>query len=213
MFRWLATRLAVLACALALAPWSAPALAQVTTGPAGRVAALSGTALVTRPGEARPRALAPDAPVFQGDRIETTPGSRVKLVFADDTVVMLGEGTTLTVDWFLYAPRIDLRAMLLLVPTGIFRIVVDALIPDSRFEVRTETAVASVRGTDWMAEAGADATAVVVLEGRVAVGNARGEVTLGPREGTTVRRGEPPSPPSEWGQARIDAFERATAVP
>lgn len=220
MSRWLAMarRLAVLAI-LTLAPapavlCGAPAGALAAAGdPAGRVAALVGMVVATGQGEAEARALAPEAPVFEGDRIETASGSRVRLVFADDSVVMLGENTTLTVDWFLYAPRTSLRSALLLVPAGIFRVIVGALIPDSQFEVRTATAVASVRGTDWMAEATADATAVVVLEGRVAVGNALGEVTLGRREGTTVRAGEPPTPPSEWGQARIDAFERATAVP
>ena len=222
MFRWLATTrrrvpLAILTVPLALAALcggSAGGAAAAAAGdPAGRVAALVGRVVATGQGEAEARTLAPDAPVFQGDRIETAQGARVRLVFADESVVMLGEATTLTVDWFLYAPRTGLRSALLLVPAGIFRAIVEALTPDTGFEVRTATAVATVRGTDWMAEATADATAVVVLEGQVAVGNALGRVTLGPREGTTVRAGEPPDAPSEWGQARIDRFEAATAVP
>ena len=48
--------------------------------------------------------------------------------------------------------------------------------------MHTNTAVISVRGTEWIAEAGRAATAIVALEGEVAVRNVDpavpGEVTL-----------------------------------
>ena len=186
-----------------------------TAEPVGRVAAVVGTVLVTGAdggsgGEAR--RLTEGAPVFQGDRIETAAGSRVRLEFVDESVVSLGENCAFTIDWFLYAPAIDLRSVLFLVPRGILRLAA-SLVPDSTFELRTNTAVASVRGTDWMAEASGESTAVVVLDGRVAVGNALGTVVLTEGEGTDVAAGEPPTPPVRWGEARIERFLRATAVP
>lgn len=201
--------------ALAASP-HAPARAQAAAEAVGRVTAAVGTVLVTGPdgsgGGGEARRLTEGAPVFQGDRIETAAGSRVRLEFVDESVVSLGENCAFTIDWFLYAPAIDLRSVLFLVPRGILRLVA-SLVPDSTFELRTNTAVASVRGTDWMAEATADSTAVVVLDGRVAVGNALGAVVLSEGEGTDVAAGEPPTPPVRWGAARVQRFLQATAVP
>ena len=74
-----------------------------------------------------------------------------------------------------------------------------------------------MRGTDWIAEATADATAIVTLDGRVAVRNVRpgivGEVVLGAGEGTTVEADEPPGAVSVWGEARKNSFIDRTTVP
>ncbi|KIE43094.1 FecR domain-containing protein [Geobacter anodireducens] len=67
---------------------------------------------------------------------------------------------------------------------------------EQRFEIRTPSAVAGARGTEFRVGVGrAGETRTEVLEGRVGV-DARGrEVPLAAGEGTLVRAGEPPLPP------------------
>jgi hypothetical protein len=193
----------------------APAGAQ--PAPIGTVEALVGTALVTRPatGEALP--LTVGAELFEADRVRTDVGARLRLRLRDGSVLTCGETTGLILDQALYAPAPDSRSFLLRVPFGIVRSVVDLLTPQSSYEMHTNTAVISVRGTEWIAEAQRAATAIVALQGEVAVRNVDpavpGEVALGPGEGVTVEAGTPPPAPTVWGDARRNAFVERTSVP
>jgi hypothetical protein len=185
--------------------------------PVGTVEALVGAAVVTRQatGEALP--LAVGAELFEADRVRTEMGARLRLRLRDGSVLTCGEGTGLTLDQALYAPARGSQNFLLRVSFGIVRSVVDILAPQSSYEMHTNTAVISVRGTQWIAEAGRAATAVVTLEGQVAVRNVDaavpGEVTLGPGEGVTVEAGTPPPAPTVWGDARRNSFIDRTTLP
>jgi ferric-dicitrate binding protein FerR (iron transport regulator) len=85
------------------------------------------------------------------------------------------------------------------------------------FEMHTNTAVISARGTEWIAEAQPAATAIVALEGEVAVRNVDpdvpGAVALGSGEGVTVEAGTTPPAPTVWGDARRTSFIERTTVP
>ena len=146
--------------------WSTPAPAQAPS--IGTVDALVGDCSVVRFGESGARALAVGAPLYEGDRIRTDAGARLRLAFVDGTVVQLGESTDLVLDWFLHAPDAGTQNVLLRVSSGIFRVILELVLPRAAFEVQTTTAVASVRGTDWISEVTPDATATVALEGQVA---------------------------------------------
>jgi hypothetical protein len=200
---------------LALLGEGAPVRAQAPA--VGTVEALVGTAVVTRreTGEAGP--LTVGAELFEGDRIRTDTGARLRLTLRDGSVLTCGEATGLTLDRALYAPEQASRSYLVRVSFGIVRAVVELLASPSTFEMQTNTAVISVRGTEWIAEAQRAATAVVALEGEVAVRNADpavpGAVTLGPGEGVTVEAGAPPPAPTVWGDARRNSFIERTTVP
>jgi hypothetical protein len=185
--------------------------------PIGEVGALVGSSTVVRFGASDAMPLALDAPVYEGDRIRTAAGARLELAFVDGTVVQLGEGTDLVLDWFLYAPDADSQSTLLRVSSGIFRVMLELVLPNAAFEVQTATAAATVRGTDWITEATPEATAIVALDGRVAVRNVApgvpGEVALDPGEGTDVAAGAAPSGPVVWGDARREAFIERTSIP
>ena len=210
--RWRGVLL-VLALALLCAP---PALAQGARA-IGTVGELVGRCLVTSHGETQARSLSVGAEVYEGDRIRTSAGARLRLELIDGSVVQLGEQTDLVLDWFLHAPDLGSQNVLLRVSAGIFRVIAELVLPRSAFQVQTATAVASVRGTDWIAEATAGATAIVALDGRVAVRNLRpgivGEVVLGAGEGTTVEADDPPRAVSVWGEARRTSFIDRTTVP
>jgi ferric-dicitrate binding protein FerR (iron transport regulator) len=205
-----------IALLLLLAFWSSPAPAQDHRS-IGRVESLSGDCTVVRFSESGARTLTAGAEVYEGDRIRTDAGARLKLAFVDGTVVQLGERTDLVLDWFLYAPSANTQSVLLRVSAGIFRVILELVLPRSAFEVQTATAVASVRGTDWITEVTPAATAIVALDGRVAVRNVEpahpGEVVLGPGEGTTVNESQPPTPVAVWGDARRNQFIERTRAP
>jgi hypothetical protein len=202
-------------CAGVLIEGIAPAGAQ--PAPVGIVEALVGTAVVTRQatGEALP--LAVGAELFEADRIRTNLGARLRLRLRDGSVLTCGEATGLTLDQALYAPARASQSFLMRVSFGIVRSVVELLAPQSSYEMHTNTAVISVRGTEWIAEAQRAATAIVSLEGAVAVRNVDpavpGEVTLGPGEGVTVEAGTPPPAPTVWGDARRNSFIERTSLP
>jgi hypothetical protein len=194
---------------------SAPAAAQAV--PAGTVDALIGTAVVTRYQTGAAEPLMVGAELFEGDRIRTDAGGRLRLTLRDGSVLTFGEATGLTLNRALYAPEQDSRHFLVRVSFGIVRAAVGLLASPAAFEMHTNTAVISVRGTEWIAEAKLDATAVVSLEGQVGVRNVDpsvpGAVTLGPGEGVTVTPGAPPPAPTVWGDARRNAFIERTTVP
>ncbi|HLT02048.1 MAG TPA: FecR family protein [Geminicoccaceae bacterium] len=194
---------------------AAPAGAQ--PAPVATVEALVGTAVVTRQASREAVPLAVGAELFEGDRIRTELGSRLRLRLHDGSVLTCGEATGLTLDETLYAPAQDTQSFLVRVSFGIVRSVVELLTPQSSYEMQTNTAVISVRGTEWIAEVQRAATAIVSLEGEVAVRNVDpavpGEVTLGPGEGVTVEAGTPPPAPTVWGDARRNAFIERTSVP
>jgi len=206
----------IVSLGILLVLWSTPLAAQAPAS-IGRVDALVGDCTVVRFGESGASMLAVGAPLYEGDRIRTDAGSRLRLAFVDGTVVQLGESTDLALDWFLHAPDAGTQNVLLRVSSGIFRVILELVLPRAAFEVQTTTAVASVRGTDWISEVTPDATATVALEGQVAIRNIEpslaGEVVLGPGEGTTVTADAPPTEPTVWGDARRNQFIERTTVP
>lgn len=195
-----------------------PALAPAQDVPAAaEVTALVGAGTVTPFGSSDETALAVGTSLREGDRIRTETSARAELEFVDGTVVQLGENTDFVLEWALYLPETGTQNSLFRMTSGILRVIVDLVLPRTTFEIRTETAVASVRGTDWITEAVPDNTAIVALEGEVAVRNANptitDEVVLGPGEGTGVAADAVPNPVTVWGDARRESFIERTSVP
>jgi hypothetical protein len=183
----------------------------------GSVAAVVGQAQVTKEGQQQARPLAVGAEVHEGDRLHTAADAKLRLSMVDGSELTLGAATDLTLGRFHYAPAEAARNVLLEVPQGIIRVLVQLLVANSSFDLQASTAVASVRGTEWIAEAKPDSAALVALAGRVAVRSADatqpGEVVLLPGEGTTVPAGAPPEAVHTWGAARKNDFIARTSLP
>ena len=139
---------------------------------------------------------------------------KAKIALDDGTIISVGEHTRVRISQFRKAAQVT-RTKLELV-SGALRVLVAKVAPNGHFEIETETAVAVVRGTDWLIEATPDRTSVALLEGDVAVTGrdpqARGSVALQQAgQGTDVRRGAAPTPPVPWGARRLaDLLARAT---
>jgi hypothetical protein len=177
----------------------------------GAVAAVRGAVFVDAGGALQP--LAASAPVHEGDAIVTHDG-KAKVALDDGTIISIAEHTRVRIE------RVERRASVgrtkLALVSGALRLLVAKVAPAGNFEVETETAIAAVRGTDWLMEAGPEQTSVALLAGAVAVSSrspsARSTVVLRlPGHGTDVRRGAPPTPPIAWGARRLaDLLARAT---
>jgi hypothetical protein len=182
----------------------------------GRVTMLEGRATVRRDGSSTPQPLRVQSPVYQQDAIRTGAASKLQVTFVDDTVVNLGEKSTLEITRFVYSPQQQTQTSLLTIPAGVFRAIAKKLLPQSAFEVTTPTAIAAIRGTDFMGEVTPETSSFVVLEGSVALFSIRtilhGIVALTEGLGSTISRDQLPSTPNKWGEARIEALRRATTI-
>jgi hypothetical protein len=183
----------------------------------GHVTALEGVVMGHHTGRSQAERLHLRSVVHQEDRIETMAASKVELALLDGTVLTLGPKSSLRLTEYVYTPSAQRQQSVLQAFVGAFRIAVQKVLPEGVFEVHTSNAVAAIRGTEWMAEVKPEATAVVVLEGQVAVRHARpdigGAVVLGAGEGTDVRGTQAPTPPKTWGAARVEALRQATTLP
>lgn len=96
------------------------------------------------------------------------------------------------------AARLDGKALLLEVPEG----------SPGGFEVVTPQAIAAVRGTRWAVDVDGSKTAVLVIEGRVAVSRSADSpaVTLGPGEGVDVVPNGQPLTVRRWAAPRVAAL-------
>ena len=97
------SRLLGLALVMLIALGSHPVLAQVRS--IGAVAELVGDCRVGRAGEAAVQPLEVGTELYEGDRLSTAEGARLKVEFVDGSVVQLGASTELALDWFQHAPE------------------------------------------------------------------------------------------------------------
>lgn len=197
----------LLLCLIVLAP-AGPLSAQEGEA-VGQVVQQRGVVTALRTTVARSLHLG--APVYQGDQVITAGQAKVEIEFSDGSTLAVGAGTTVEVESYAPAAR---RAGRLLLLIGIIRTSIGELWSGG-FEVRTRAAVASVRSTDWVTEAREDRSSVFVVEGAVEVTAEAGgaSVLLAAGEGTDVPVGGAPSPPTQWGAARVEDVLERTRVP
>jgi hypothetical protein len=162
--RILSAALAGATLALAAAAVAAP------NAPAGTVTFLAGDATRTAPG-AKPETLAVGKPVFQGDVLETQKRTRLEVKLGDGSVVRLGPGSKAEVAVASFGKTVDDRNVSAKLLVGkVWANVAKAVGGEQRFEVKTENAVAGVRGTTFRVDAATDKSVVVkVYSGTVAV--------------------------------------------
>jgi len=183
----------------------------------GQVIALSGQATVSHGKSATPETLATHDQIYEKDVILTEPAAKVKIGFDDGTQVTLAELSRLEISEFVLTPKPKTPNAFFILAAGAFRAIVSNVSQRDTFKVQTPTAIAAVKGTDWMGEVKAGSTGVVVLQGKVGVSNVNpaisGEVILTDLMGTDVAVNQPPTPPKAWGEKRRNALLQATDLP
>ncbi len=182
--------------------------------PVGEVAELVGISSIQRgePAELIPLRFGDE--VFAGDLIRTQSGAKVKLLFNDDSVITVGPTTRLRIDSSVYSPGPSgVRNSVLTVLGGKVRSLVSSWfsspLQDNRFEVRTPTAVAGVRGTEFITSVDNDGrSTVIVLDGIVEVYNRRDSkrraVFLGKGMKSSVGARSVPSTPEKLQDSELE---------
>jgi hypothetical protein len=153
--------------------------------------------------------------IFLGDTVSTREASRAKMLFADDSVLTLGERSTVVVREFLYGKDKGNKSLFNLID-GKMRSVVGG----AGFEVRTPTASAAARGTIILFETGIrdgkKFTIVLCLEGLVYASKAdspeSGHVTLKAGQMITVVEGEALPVPVEFSKEEKERLLKDTDV-
>ena len=211
-----ALALALAAAALPFAGTPRAACAQADP-PVARVTAIQGTATAERFGSRQREPLALESPLYRADTVHTAAASKVRILFDGDTAVTLGEMASLRITQIADAARGGPETSRLAVLAGTVRFRVRPGPGRAPIETWSPTAVAAVRGTEYIVEVTAAGTAVLVIDGAVAVSNyrpdVRGTVLLRAGEGTSVPPDRPPGPATRWGDARRRAVEEATRLP
>jgi hypothetical protein len=166
----------------------------------GTVAAVEGSAEIKRSGTAT--AAVVGAGVRTGDELRTVDG-KMRVVFQDDSVIDLGERSALVVDEQVFNPSGGQASTLMNLVIGKARAAVSHYYgtAGTSFEVRTPTAVAGVRGTEFLIsyDAERDVSEVVGIHGFVQVRNLTADVDefiyVGAEETTHVQRDMAPTSP------------------
>jgi hypothetical protein len=160
--------LVVAVTAAALLAAAAPA-APEAAAPAGIITFVDGEA--TRLSGGQPVRLGPGASFFQGDVIETASRTRVELTLVDRSVLRLGPLSRVELDAAAFGKGPGDRKVSARLRIGnVWATVTKSLGGEARFEVKTENAVAGVRGTTFRVDASQDRSCVVkVYSGTVAV--------------------------------------------
>ncbi len=151
--------------------------------------------------------------LYAGDSVVTGQGGRVVLEFTDRSLLALGAGTEVRLDDYTVEGASGSLKGLLSLLGGILRMSIVQSTKAEDFSIRTETAIASARSTDWIVEAKPSETTVFVLSGVVTVagGAQDASVRVSAGEGTSVAASTAagPTAPKIWGAKRAaDALSR-----
>lgn len=136
----------------------------------GQVERVEGAPEVIRAGTAQWIPIRPAEPVSVGDQLRTREGAKVEIRLNDDSVLTLAEKTVMAIDEQTLQPAGQNTSIFSLL-LGKMRAVVSNRYqePGSRFEVHTPTAVAGVRGTEFLAETTADESRFFGIESQTLV--------------------------------------------
>jgi hypothetical protein len=177
--------------------------AAAAPAPVGVVDKAQGAAEAVQDGTAR--ALAPDGPVFYGDKLRTGPGARLEAKLDDGTVLTLGEKGRLTVDKFVYDPGRDGGKLALTVKDGAFLFVGGKIEGPTggHVDITTPVGTLGVRGTTVWGGRIDGGFGVLVLSGEVALKTPRGTVVMRKGQGTMVYDGKAPAMAAPWPEDRV----------
>jgi len=177
-----------------------PAMAQEV----GTVAEMEGTADIGRGGAWTAAAIG--APIEQGDQLRTGKPGRLKVVFQDDSVLSVSEQSLVVVNEQVFDPaNSKARSYFDLIHGKLNSIVSDYYgRPGSDYKVKTATAVAGVRGTEFSVSYDPDdeITEVLGFNGKVEVHSLLDPsgpgVIITANEATTVEKGKLPTTPRRY---------------
>ncbi len=150
------------------------------------------------------RELRPAEAIWFGDALTTGSGARLEAKLGDGTVLTLGEKARITVDEFVYDPKVVGGKLDVTVHTGAFLFVGGKIEGPTGGNVTINTPVGTlgVRGTTVWGGYIDGGYGVLVLDGEVSVTTLEGQVLLQKGQGTMVYHNRP-SQPGTWPKDRV----------
>jgi hypothetical protein len=140
---------------------SNPSLAAEPSGEA--VAVVQATAVVGAEGN---RPLKVKGPVFTGDVVKTDRRGQAQLLFRDDTKMVVGPNSELTIDSFVFAGGSSARQFTINAVKGAFRFITGSS-QKQAYTIRTPSATIGVRGTRFDVTVRGQTTNLALYEGGV----------------------------------------------
>lgn len=139
--------------------------------------------------------------VFIGDAVATGPKSRLAMLLAGTTRILMGPLTNLTIDQFTAEAGGEL-----VLGAGAILFDREETAPKTPVQLSTAFGLIAVRGTRFFAGPSKDKFGVFVERGEVRLTGGGVEVAVLPGFGSDIAApGGVPSRPAPWKQARIDA--------
>lgn len=156
-----------------------------------------------------------DMNLFKGDTLYTGEDGSAAFSLNDGSFISLSPGSLLTISQSVYAPEQKTRSSLMNMIRGNARFVVKKFVDarHSEFKVKTKTAVAGVRGSDFIILSGEAVTEIMALENTelevfsLAVPDAK-PVSLHSFERTLVRHGALPEEARRMDAEEVDRLMR-----
>lgn len=151
-----------------------------------RIANVSGSVTLKRANQHDFVPVTADRNAEAGSVLRTGPDGRATLRWANGTTLRVAPNTTLTIDKCRFDKRRGTLLSLFTLSAGrVWVRVVEKLSAESKFEIRTPTATAGVRGTTFAVQVAPDgSTKVLVYEGEVQV--RAGTTSLGVKQGQKI---------------------------
>jgi hypothetical protein len=148
--------------------------------------------------------------VFKEDTVKTLDKSRVKILFVDDSLLMIGENSVILVSE--YFKGTDKKA-----GKSVFNLVdgvINVIVGKKGFEIHTPTAISAARGTSYLLWVEKGKTGMAVTEGTVKFKNSEetvgGELIITAGKMSYVAKGKPPTSPVITPPEIIKVFYKQT---
>jgi hypothetical protein len=141
--------------------------------PVGAFTRVEGMVDIQRTGQTAASPVRTGDPVSLGDAVRTLRGGRAEIRFRDETVLQLAQESRISIDEYSFSGgetrasgRLSLfRGKLRAVVSKVKASVVPASLTDTGFSIKTPTAIAGVRGTDFIVYYQRGVTGVIFLQG------------------------------------------------
>lgn len=162
------------------------------------------------------------AKIFPKDTIITGKDARVKIVMTDNNEINVSPDSQLVFQNYVYEPEKGKKDVLLNVIYGKVRSKVEQKYDgqQTKFQVKTPSAVAGVRGTDFMTSFNSlsGTSQVVTFEGEVTFGKPGpnntiiGQVTVQPGQMSIIAAGQTPQAPTAVPKTQLTQMDSDTAA-
>lgn len=179
----------------------------------GKITRLKGRVTIYRNGARVGQSAKNGMTLQQNDKIKTRARAYLRFKLKDGSIMTLGQKTELTLDKFTYDPKKKERVAFFKVALGKLRVFANRMLKyrDNRFQVKTPTAVAGVRGTVFMVWVQSPTvTRVACFDSAVEVSSVDkpGEIVVITKNiATSVSKGAAPSQPVLMTEKTFKAFQ------